>query len=163
MFDCNAWFSRSSGFESRCSDFQSLLRLVCDIPQYDQGLNTSYNHFISRRFYSHSYILRCTTDAVDEVLFNKPSISQLVMFSLVFCMQDLEILLILWKFFSSTVLRIYFIIFKFCNISEVFLELKIAVLRVVTPCNLMPVYTALQPRRQPSSYSPPWEPQVVRS
>jgi hypothetical protein len=26
---------------------------------------------------------------------------------------------------------------------------------------LIPVYTALQPRRQPSSYSPPWEPHVV--
>jgi hypothetical protein len=26
---------------------------------------------------------------------------------------------------------------------------------------LLPDYTALQPRRQPSSYSPPWEPQIV--
>jgi hypothetical protein len=26
---------------------------------------------------------------------------------------------------------------------------------------LIPVYRALQPRRQPSSYSPPWEPQIV--
>jgi hypothetical protein len=27
---------------------------------------------------------------------------------------------------------------------------------------LLSVYTALQPRRQPSSYSPPWEPQIVQ-
>jgi hypothetical protein len=26
---------------------------------------------------------------------------------------------------------------------------------------LLPDYTALQPRRQPSSYSPPWEPQIL--
>jgi hypothetical protein len=28
-------------------------------------------------------------------------------------------------------------------------------------CKLLPDYTALQPRRQPSSYSPPWEPQIL--
>jgi hypothetical protein len=28
---------------------------------------------------------------------------------------------------------------------------------------LLPDYTALQPRRQPSSYSPPWEPQILPS
>jgi hypothetical protein len=28
---------------------------------------------------------------------------------------------------------------------------------------LLPDYTALQPRRQPSSYSPPWEPQILLS
>jgi hypothetical protein len=28
---------------------------------------------------------------------------------------------------------------------------------------LLPDYTALQPRRQPSSYSPPWEPQILIS
>jgi hypothetical protein len=27
---------------------------------------------------------------------------------------------------------------------------------------LLPDYTALQPRRQPSSYSPPWEPQILQ-
>jgi hypothetical protein len=28
---------------------------------------------------------------------------------------------------------------------------------------LLPDYTALQPRRQPSSYSPPWEPQILQN
>jgi nitrate reductase NapE component len=28
-------------------------------------------------------------------------------------------------------------------------------------CKLTTVYTALQPRRRPSSYSPPWEPQIL--
>jgi hypothetical protein len=28
-------------------------------------------------------------------------------------------------------------------------------------CKLLQDYTVLQPRRQPSSYSPPWEPQIV--
>jgi hypothetical protein len=26
---------------------------------------------------------------------------------------------------------------------------------------LLPDYTALQPRRQPTSYSPPWKPQII--
>jgi hypothetical protein len=61
---------------------------------------------------------------------------------------------------------------------EVPLILKIAVFWVVAPCSLvevyqrfrgpccfhhqgnLPDYMALQPRRQPSSYSPPWEPQI---
>jgi hypothetical protein len=29
--------------------------------------------------------------------------------------------------------------------------------------NILLMYTALQPRRQPSSYSPPWEPQIQQS
>jgi hypothetical protein len=36
---------------------------------------------------------------------------------------------------------------------------KIAVFWVVAPCSL--VDTVLQPRRQQSSYSPPWEPQIL--
>jgi hypothetical protein len=28
---------------------------------------------------------------------------------------------------------------------------------------LLPDYTALQPRKQPSSYSPPWEPQILHN
>jgi hypothetical protein len=32
---------------------------------------------------------------------------------------------------------------------------------VVAP--YLPDYTVLQPRRQPSSYSPPWEPQILPS
>jgi hypothetical protein len=52
--------------------------------------------------------------------------------------------------------------------------MKVAVFWVVAPCSLVDVYqrfrcpccfhhqgTALQPRRQPSSYSPPWEPQIL--
>jgi hypothetical protein len=30
-----------------------------------------------------------------------------------------------------------------------------------TSVNFQPDYTALQPRRQPSSYSPPWEPEIL--
>jgi hypothetical protein len=39
-----------------------------------------------------------------------------------------------------------------------------AVSWVVAPCSLvevMPGYTTLQPRKQPSSYSPPWEPEIL--
>jgi hypothetical protein len=49
--------------------------------------------------------------------------------------------------------------------------LKMAVFWVVAPCSLievyllpgklLPDYTVLQPRRQPSSYSPPWDPQIL--
>jgi hypothetical protein len=43
---------------------------------------------------------------------------------------------------------------------------KVAVFWAVAPCSLVEVYhvsevLALQPRRQPSSYSPPWEPQIL--
>jgi hypothetical protein len=42
--------------------------------------------------------------------------------------------------------------------------MEMAVFLVVALCSLgklLPDYTALQPRRQPSSYQPPWEPQIL--
>jgi hypothetical protein len=46
---------------------------------------------------------------------------------------------------------------KFTNVSEQLLTSIIKVLMIWNVGKLIPVYTALQPRRQPSSYSPPWE------
>jgi hypothetical protein len=69
--------------------------------------------------------------------------------------------LLKWSFHSSSMLHV---------------NMKMAVFWVVVPCSLpddggskdlwnvgktLPDYTVLQPRRQPSSYSPPWKPQIL--
>jgi hypothetical protein len=63
---------------------------------------------------------------------------------------------------------------KYSSVITTQLSLKIAVFWVVAPCSLVEVYQrfrgpcclhhqgeSLQPRRQQSSYSPPWEPQIL--
>jgi hypothetical protein len=40
---------------------------------------------------------------------------------------------------------------------------KMAVFWVVAPCSLVEVYTAQQPRTHPSSYLPPWEPEISQT
>jgi hypothetical protein len=52
--------------------------------------------------------------------------------------------------------------YKFTNVSEI---LTTSIFRAITlmMMMMMPVYTALQPRRQTSSYTPPSEPQILLS
>jgi hypothetical protein len=81
---------------------------------------------------------------------------------------------IILKSLKNTKVNIANSYWKFvCQVTDIS---KMAVFWVVAPCSLVEVYQrfrgpcclhhqgdeiALQPRRQPSSYSPPWEPQIL--